>query len=93
MGLSAFVACRLIAFDKCPGICPICISETCRRIIGKGVVSVVSPDILEVAGSLQLCAAEEGGCETAVHAIRQIFHSDDCEAVDASLSKLTGRSP
>ena len=81
MGLSAFVACRLIALDKCPGVRPIGIGETCRRIIGKAVLSVVSPDILDVAGSLQLCAGQEGGCETAVHAIRQIFHSDDCEAV------------
>ncbi len=33
VGLSAFLACHLIALDKCPGVRPIGVCETARRII------------------------------------------------------------
>ena len=36
-GLEAFVACRLIALDKCPGVRPIGIGETLRHIIGRAI--------------------------------------------------------
>ena len=38
-GLSAFVACQLIALDKRPGIRPIGVGETSRRIIGKAIAT------------------------------------------------------
>lgn len=41
-GLSAFVACRLIALDKCPGVRPIGIGETVRRIIGKAIAITIT---------------------------------------------------
>ena len=34
-----------------------------------------------MAGSSQLCAGQLCGCEAAVHAIRDLFSSTDCEAV------------
>ncbi len=55
-GLSAFVACRLIALDKCPGVRPIGIGETARRIIGKAIASTLKEDIQDAAGPLQVCA-------------------------------------
>ena len=85
--LSAFVACRLIALDKCPGIRPIGIGETARRIIGKAILTTIGEDIKEAAGPLQLCAGQEAGCEAAVHAMRQMFESPNAEAailVDAT---------
>ena len=36
-GLSAFVACRLVSLDKNPGVRPIGVCETVRRIIGKAI--------------------------------------------------------
>ena len=78
--LSAFVACRLIPLDKCPGIRPIGVSEVPRRIIAKAVLRIVGPDI-EAAGLLQVCAGQDGGCEAAVHAMRQIFQHNDTEGV------------
>ena len=39
-GLVAFVSCRLIGLDKDPGVRPIGIGETCRRIISKAILSV-----------------------------------------------------
>ena len=55
-GLSTFVAYRLIAFDKCPGVRPIGIGEIARRIIGRTVARVLKVDIQAAAGPLQLCA-------------------------------------
>ena len=86
-GLSAFVCCCLIALDKRPGVRPIGIGETVRRITAKAVLSVIKEDIRETTGSLQLCAGHLSGCEAAVHSVQKMFASVDCEAavlVDAT---------
>ena len=80
-GLSAFVACRLISLNKCPGVRPIGIGETVRRIIGKAIASTITEDIQEAAGPLQVCAGHISGCEAAVHAMRQVYESQQTEAV------------
>ena len=80
-GLSAFVACRLIALDKCPGVRPIGIGETARRILGKAIANALSDDIQSTAGPLQVCAGHQSGCEAAVHAMRQLFKAPETEAV------------
>ena len=80
-GLSSLLAYRLIALDKCPGVRPIGICETARRIISKAVLSVVKGDLQEAAGSLQLCAGQISGIEAAVHAMKEAFLNDDTEAV------------
>ena len=54
--LEPYIACGLIPLDKNPGVRPIGVGEVLRRIIGKAVISIIKPDILESAGSLQLCA-------------------------------------
>ena len=82
--LSAFVACRLIPLNKCPGVRPIGVGEVPRRII---VNAVLSLDIQDAAGPLQVCAGQEGGCEAAVHAMRQLFAEQGVQGallVDAS---------
>ena len=73
VGITALVAGRLIALDKCPGVRPIGVGEVIRRIICKAVLSVLKFDILEAAGSLQLCAGQDAGNEAAVHAMREVF--------------------
>ena len=85
--LSAFVACRLIPLNKCPGVRPIGVGEVPRRIIAKAVLNLFHLDILDAAGPLQVCAGQEGGCEAAVHAMRQFFAEQDVQGallVDAS---------
>ena len=80
-GLSAFVACRLIALDKCPGVRPIGIGETARRILGKAIANALSDDIQSAAGPLQVCAGHQSGCEAAVYAMHQLFKAPETEAV------------
>ena len=80
-GLASFLASRLVALDKNPGVRPIGVCETARRIITKATLSVTCGDIQEVAGSMQLCAGQPAGTEAVVHAMRESFHDDDIEAV------------
>ena len=75
----SLVACRLVALDKCPGVRPIGIGETLRRIIGKAICLVTGPDIEDVCGADQLCAGVQAGIKRAVYAINDLFqeHYDD----------------
>ena len=79
--LSAFVACCLIALDKCPGVRPIGIYEIIRRIVSKAILSVLKLDILQAAGSSQLCAGLDSGCEAAIHVVRELHAQPDTEAI------------
>ena len=44
-GLAAFTACRLIALDKCPGVLPIAIGETARRVISRAILATLKDEI------------------------------------------------
>ena len=79
--LRPFVACRLIPLAKNPGVRPIGVCELLRRIVGKAILRVIGDDIQCVAGCDQLCARQKSGCEAAVHAMHELFQSDDVEAV------------
>ena len=81
MGLAAVTACRLIPLSKDHGVRPIGICETTRRIIGKAVLKVTKLDIQLAVGSLQLCAGHKARCETAIHAMHQIFEDEEIEGV------------
>ena len=80
-GLSSLLACCLIGLDKCPGVRPIGICKTARRIISKAVLSVAKADLQEAAGSLQLCAGQIARIEAAVHAMKEAFLNDETKAV------------
>ena len=79
--LRAFTACRLIPLDKNPGVRPIGVCETVRRIIGKAIMSIVSQDVRLAAGPLQLCAGQPAGAEAAIHAMSKIFNDAGSDAV------------
>ena len=68
--LSAFVVCCLIALDNCPGVYPICIGEIIRRIVSKAIQSVLKLDVLQAAGSSQLCA---GHVQFMIQAVELLF--------------------
>ena len=57
------------------------VGEVLRRIIGKAIAATIKPDILPSAGSLQLCAGHQSGCEAAVHAMKDIFGEEDTDGV------------
>ena len=80
-GISALVTCRLIALDKCPGVRPIGVGETVRRVIAKAIATAISNGIQEAAGPLQVCARHLLGCEAAVHVMHQVYQSSSTEAV------------
>lgn len=66
---------------------PIGIGDTARRIVAKAILAVTKLDILEAAGTLQLCAGQMSGIEAAVHAVDSPFQQAETEAillVDAS---------
>ena len=79
--LTALLACRLIPFDKKPGLRPIGVGEVLRRITGKVVIFTLKGDVKRLVGSLQICAGHEAGGEAAVHAMRGIFAEEETEAV------------
>ena len=80
-GILDLLSCRLIALDKKPGVRPIGICETVRRIIAKAILRVLKSDVQISAGSIQLCAGQIGGAEAAINAVRELFESNDTEAV------------
>jgi hypothetical protein len=53
--INALLASRLIALDKCPGVKPTGVGEVLRRIISKAVLKVVTSDVQEAVGGIQLC--------------------------------------
>ncbi len=73
--IAPFLACRLIALDKNPGVRPIGIGDTARRIIAKATLSIIKPDIQEASGCIQLCGGQLSGIEAAVHAARRCLDS------------------
>ena len=81
LGLTSFVACRLIALDKNPGVRPIGVGEVLRRIIGKAILTVTSDDIRRVVGTQQLCAGQISGSEAGVHTMRHMMENSSTEAV------------
>ena len=52
-----------------------------RRMIGRAIAKILSDDIQMAVGPLQLCAGHQSGCESAVHAMRQVFESSETEAI------------
>ena len=78
--LQAYVANRLIPFDKSPGIRRIGIGEILRRLVGKLLVQI-KQDLKEAAGPIQVCAGHEAGAEAAIHAMQSIFDEDNTQGI------------
>ena len=70
---------RLIALDKCPGVCPIGIGEALRHILCKVIALATRTDLEDVCGVAQLCSGLRAGMEGTIHAVHELFdlNSDD----------------
>ena len=79
--LKALPVCRLIPLDKNPGLRPIGIGEVLHRIAKKVGLSYIREDIISVAGSLRVCAGQEPGCKSLVHAMHEIYEDQSPETV------------
>ena len=81
---------RLVALDKCPGVRPIGVGETWRRLIAKTTLLLAGSEAKELCGIQQLCAGLEAGIEGGIHAIDELWkkHEEEEEwgflLVDAS---------
>ena len=82
--IRALVSNRLIALDKCPGVRPIGIGETLRRIIGKAICSATRGDIESLCGADQLCGGVKSGIEGAIHAMNEMY-SQNCTSDDLGI--------
>ena len=74
--IRALISNRLIALDKCPGVHPIGIGESLRRIIGKAICSATCLDLAVVCGTDQLCGGMKCGIEGAVHVVADLFEDN-----------------
>uniref|UniRef100_A0A1X7TG66 Reverse transcriptase domain-containing protein n=1 Tax=Amphimedon queenslandica TaxID=400682 RepID=A0A1X7TG66_AMPQE len=87
--IKALLSNGLIALNKNPGVRPIGIGETLRRIVGKAVCWMTRGDAEVSCGVDQLCAGVKIGIEAAFHAVNDLFDSDSGEdwgllTIDAS---------
>ena len=67
--------------DKNPGLRPIGTGEVFRRIASKVVISHIREDLISAVGSLQVCAGQEAGCESLVHAMHVIYEDQSSKVV------------
>ena len=77
------MACRLIPLNKNSGVRPIGIGEILRRIIGKSNGWILKIDIViqSAAGPLQASTGLKGDAEAAIHTMKDLFESDETDAV------------
>jgi hypothetical protein len=75
----ALMAGRLVALHKCPGVCPIGVGETWRRLAAKASLLVSGWDVKEQCGIDQLCPGLEAGIKGGIHAIDELWRQHEEE--------------
>ena len=75
--LQAYIACRRIPLDKCPGVRPIGVGEVLQRIFRRTIVSCIQTDLKHFCGNQQLCMGQRSGIEHAIHSLRTNFDENE----------------
>ena len=75
----ALMSGRMIALDKHPGIRPVGVSETWRRMMVKCLLRVAGPEAKVACGTTQLAGGVEAGIEGAIHAMRILWEEHQTE--------------
>ena len=65
----ALMACRLVALDKRPGVRPVVIGKTLRRVLAKLVMRAYGYQAKTTCGNLQMCARLEACIKGSTHAV------------------------
>ena len=72
--LESWVVCRLkILFNKNLGPTPTSIGEALRRISVKAIMMTSKENVMQIAGSLQVCVRQEAQIETTICAVHDFF--------------------
>lgn len=71
--IRALMANRLIALDKCPGICPISIGECLHHALGHVLALVTGWEVQSACGVHQLTCRMSAGLKGAVHAMSALY--------------------
>ena len=69
----AMMSGRLIALEKCPGIRPVGIGETWRRLLAKCLLRVTGQEAKAACDTEQLAGGVEAGIEGAIHSMRLLW--------------------
>ena len=70
---------RLIVLDKQPGIRPVRVGETWRRMMAKCLLRVAGQESKAACGTMQLLEGVEAGIEGAIHAMRVLWEEHQTE--------------
>ena len=88
LNIEAILANRHIPLDKGEGAPqPIGVGDVLRRLMGKCVMHVTKPDVIDASASLQVCARHKSGSEAAIHAMRGIFDVDETDGVGLMMTQ------
>ena len=77
----AFLSCRMIGLDKNPGIRPVEIGETFRRIVTAALIQNFRGETQNATGPIQTCGGARSEVEAAVHTMSGIFKDSTMECV------------
>ena len=76
-----FLSCRMIGLDKNPGIRPVRIGETFRRIVTAALIQNFRGKTQNATGPMQTCEDAQSGVEAAVHTMSGIFDDSTTECI------------
>ena len=71
--MKVLFSCRFIALDKQPGVRPIGIGETLRRLTGKALAYLTGDDSAYAFGSEQHTWGVPCAIEGSIHGLRDVF--------------------
>ena len=75
----ALMSGRLIVLDKQPGIRPVGVGETWRRMMAKFLLRVAGTEAKAACGTTQLVGGLEAGIEGVIHAMRLLWEERKTE--------------
>ena len=69
----AMMSGRLIGLDKCPGVRPVDVGETWRRMLKTCVLVVTGEEDKKVYGTEKLCGGLEARIEGGIHVVQLLW--------------------